>query len=37
MDMPLELCEERDVKGLYKLARRGHIKGELFVFVKDIL
>lgn len=27
MDMPLELCEERDVKGLYKLARGGHIKG----------
>ncbi|CAA7404248.1 unnamed protein product [Spirodela intermedia] len=27
MDMPLELCEARDVKGLYKLARVGNIKG----------
>ncbi|KAK4486612.1 hypothetical protein RD792_006863 [Penstemon davidsonii] len=25
--MPLELCEERDPKGLYKLARAGKIKG----------
>lgn len=24
---PLELCEERDAKGLYKLAREGKIKG----------
>jgi len=29
MNMPLELCEERDPKGLYKLARAGKIKGEL--------
>ncbi|XP_044498098.1 adenylyl-sulfate kinase 3-like [Mangifera indica] len=27
MNMPLELCEARDVKGLYKLARAGKIKG----------
>ncbi|XP_019451372.1 PREDICTED: adenylyl-sulfate kinase 3-like isoform X2 [Lupinus angustifolius] len=27
MNMPLELCEARDPKGLYKLARAGKIKG----------
>ncbi|GMN37901.1 hypothetical protein TIFTF001_007183 [Ficus carica] len=27
MDTPLEVCEERDPKGLYKLARAGKIKG----------
>ncbi|KAL9241618.1 hypothetical protein vseg_015709 [Gypsophila vaccaria] len=27
MDVPLELCEARDPKGLYKLARAGKIKG----------
>ncbi|CAL9024165.1 unnamed protein product [Prunus brigantina] len=27
MNMPLELCESRDAKGLYKLARAGKIKG----------
>eukprot|EP00270_Netrium_digitus_P019597 TRINITY_DN7765_c0_g1_i1.p1 TRINITY_DN7765_c0_g1~~TRINITY_DN7765_c0_g1_i1.p1 ORF type:complete len:331 (+),score=12.64 TRINITY_DN7765_c0_g1_i1:100-993(+) len=27
MDVPLELCEQRDPKGLYKLARAGKIKG----------
>ncbi|KAG6486554.1 adenylyl-sulfate kinase 3-like isoform X1 [Zingiber officinale] len=27
MNMPLELCEARDTKGLYKLARAGKIKG----------
>lgn len=27
MDIPLEVCEERDPKGLYKLARAGKIKG----------
>ncbi|RAL51766.1 unnamed protein product [Cuscuta campestris] len=27
MNMPLELCEGRDPKGLYKLARAGKIKG----------
>lgn len=26
VDTPLEVCEERDVKGLYKKARRGEIK-----------
>ena len=25
--MPLEVCEKRDCKGLYKLARAGKIKG----------
>lgn len=27
VDTPLEICEERDVKGLYKKARKGEIKG----------
>ncbi|XP_075109960.1 adenylyl-sulfate kinase 3-like isoform X2 [Nicotiana tabacum] len=27
LNMPLQLCEERDPKGLYKLARAGKIKG----------
>ncbi|KAL8151792.1 hypothetical protein V2J09_021600 [Rumex salicifolius] len=27
MDIPLEVCESRDPKGLYKLARAGKIKG----------
>jgi adenylylsulfate kinase len=27
MDVPLEICEARDPKGLYKLARAGKIKG----------
>ncbi|RMD74070.1 MAG: adenylyl-sulfate kinase [Bacteroidetes bacterium] len=27
VDTPLELCEQRDVKGLYAKARRGEIKG----------
>ncbi|KAJ4971630.1 hypothetical protein NE237_004729 [Protea cynaroides] len=27
MNMPLEVCEQRDSKGLYKLAREGKIKG----------
>lgn len=30
MDIPLEVCEERDPKGLYKLARAGKIRGTLF-------
>lgn len=25
---PLEVCEQRDVKGLYKMAREGKIKGD---------
>lgn len=29
MNMPLQLCEDRDPKGLYKLAREGKIKGVL--------
>lgn len=29
MNMPLALCEARDTKGLYKLARAGKIKGAL--------
>jgi adenylylsulfate kinase-like enzyme len=27
VDTPIELCEQRDPKGLYKLARAGKIKG----------
>ena len=27
VDTPLEVCEQRDVKGLYARARRGEIKG----------
>jgi adenylylsulfate kinase len=27
MDLPLKICEARDPKGLYKLARTGKIKG----------
>lgn len=27
VDAPLEVCESRDVKGLYKKARAGQIKG----------
>jgi sulfate adenylyltransferase len=27
MDTPLEVCEQRDTKGLYAKARRGEIKG----------
>lgn len=34
MDIPLNVCEERDPKGLYKLARAGKIKGAcLFVYL----
>ena len=29
MDVPLRICEARDPKGLYKLARAGKIKGSL--------
>ena len=29
VDTPLQTCEERDVKGLYKKARAGIIKGML--------
>ncbi|MDM8520168.1 bifunctional sulfate adenylyltransferase/adenylylsulfate kinase [Anaerolineales bacterium HSG6] len=27
VDTPLEVCEDRDIKGLYAMARRGEIKG----------
>lgn len=27
VDTPLQICEVRDVKGLYKKARKGDIKG----------
>lgn len=27
IDTPIEVCEQRDVKGLYKKARQGDIKG----------
>lgn len=27
MDTPIEVCEERDIKGFYGMARRGEIKG----------
>jgi sulfate adenylyltransferase len=33
VDTPIEVCEERDVKGLYKLARAGTLKG--FTGVSD--
>lgn len=33
MDVPLCICEERDPKGLYKLARAGKIKGTLSVYL----
>lgn len=29
VDTPIEVCEDRDVKGLYKKARAGIIKGKL--------
>lgn len=31
MNMSLEVCERRDPKGLYKLARAGKIKGVIFI------
>ena len=30
MDVPLSVCESRDPKGLYKLARAGKIKGTTY-------
>jgi len=37
VDAPLSVCEERDVKGLYKKARAGQIKGNLnILFLKHI-
>jgi len=32
VDTPLEVCEQRDVKGLYKKARAGQIKGIHFSY-----
>lgn len=34
VNSPLEICEQRDLKGLYKKARDGHIKG--FTGIDDI-
>lgn len=33
VDAPLSVCEERDVKGLYKKARAGQIKGYISIVV----
>lgn len=33
VDAPLSVCEERDVKGLYKKARAGQIKGWLIILL----
>lgn len=30
VNTPIEVCEERDVKGLYKKAREGKTKGKMF-------
>jgi len=35
MDMPIEICESRDPKGLYKLARARKIKGKLQIWLKS--
>ena len=32
IDTPLSVCEKRDIKGLYKKARQGDIKGIWFIF-----
>lgn len=32
VDAPLHVCEQRDVKGLYKKARAGEIKGKSHCF-----
>lgn len=37
MDVPLQVCEARDPKGLYKLARAGKIKGRLLVSIPPFL
>jgi len=36
VNTPLEKCEQRDVKGLYKKARAGQIKGTLFICATTI-
>lgn len=33
VDTPLDVCEKRDVKGLYKKARAGHIKGIVITII----
>jgi len=33
LNMSLELCEARDPKGLYKLARAGKIKGKVHMML----
>ena len=37
MNMPLSLCEGRDPKGLYKLARAGKIKGIFYLVLHALL
>ena len=32
---PLDVCEQRDIKGLYKKARAGEIKGFYFYTLRD--
>ena len=34
VNAPLNVCEDRDVKGLYKKARQGNIKSNLTIFKK---
>lgn len=34
VDTPLDVCEKRDVKGLYKKARQGLVKGRLRFILK---
>lgn len=36
MDMPLRVCEARDPKGLYKLARAGKITGNLLHYLNSV-
>lgn len=33
VDAPLDVCEQRDVKGLYKRARAGEIRGTVYSFI----
>jgi len=33
VDTPLNICETRDVKGLYKKARKGDIKGKFILYM----
>lgn len=37
VDTPLNVCEQRDVKGLYKKARQGSIKGLILSHGNDFL